>query len=334
MKILITGAAGFVGFHTAKRLVNENIEVIGLDNINDYYSTDLKYDRLNELGISKNSIQNNILINSSKYQNYKFIKLDLSDKDNLLELFKTESFDIVINLAAQAGVRYSIENPDVYIQSNIIGFFNILESCRNYPVKHLVYASSSSVYGNSQETPFSVDQKVDKPVSLYAATKVTNELMAYTYNKLYDIPSTGLRFFTVYGPWGRPDMAYFLFTNAILKNEEISVFNNGKLERDYTYIDDIVEGIYRLLKKSPNEAIVTNIGNGSPVNLMDFISEIETQLKIEAKKKFVEMQSGDVYITWADTKTLEDITGYKPKVKLKEGIKKFIEWYKKYYKVD
>lgn len=320
--ILVTGAAGFIGFHLSKRLLTEGITVIGFDNINDYYDTSLKYARLEIL---------------SKYPNFTFIKGNLADKSAVESIFREYHPEIVVNLAAQAGVRYSIDNPDVYIESNIIGFFNILECCRHYPVKHLIYASSSSVYGNQEKTPFSTTDDVSKPISLYAATKKSNELMAYTYAHLYGIPATGLRFFTVYGPYGRPDMAYFKFTNAIMKGESIMIFNNGDMLRDFTYVDDIVEGIVNLLEYIPRADAqgakykVYNIGNNKPENLMHFIEVLEKCLGKEAKKEFLPMQAGDVYQTFADVDDLVSDVGFKPKTGIEEGLKRFAEWWMGYY---
>ena len=324
-KYLVTGAAGFIGYYLSKRLLQAGIEVIGVDNLNDYYDITLKEARLNDL---------------FTFSNFKFVKADIADKDAMFSLFEEEKFNVVINLAAQAGVRYSITNPDVYIQSNIIGFFNILEACRKYPVEHLLYASSSSVYGNQQKTPFSVDDDVSKPISLYAATKKSNELMAFTYSHLYKIPTTGLRFFTVYGPLGRPDMAYFGFTNKIVKGETIQVFNNGDLKRDFTYIDDIVTGIEKLIDFPPNGVVpaeVYNIGNNKPEDLLRFIQVLEECLFKEgiitepAKKEFLPMQAGDVYQTFADVKPLEEKIGFKPQTSIEEGLSRFAKWYKSFY---
>jgi UDP-glucuronate 4-epimerase len=334
MKILVTGAAGFIGYHLVKRLIREGHTIIGLDNINDYYSTNLKYARLRESGISKEKIDNSFdLVKSEVFNNYSFVKLDITDLKNLDTLFTNEKFDQVIHLAAQAGVRHSIENPHSYVQSNLVGFVNILECCRHHKVVHLVYASSSSVYGDSSIVPFSEKQQVDTPVSLYAATKKSNELMAYTYSHLYDLPTTGVRFFTVYGPWGRPDMAPMLFASAIQKGETINVFNNGEMERDFTYIDDIVEGVIKIANKLPDstpKAEIYNIGNSKPVNLMVFIQGLEKVIGKEATKKFMPMQDGDVRITYADTSKLVAAVDYKPSTELNVGLKKFIDWYKKY----
>lgn len=338
MKILVTGAAGFIGFHVCKSLLERNHEVVGLDNINDYYDTKLKYDRLQELGISNKEAESfNILVNSSSYPTFRFVRMALEDRTNIPELFKAESFDVVCNLAAQAGVRYSLENPEAYVDSNLVGFLNILEACRHNNVKHLVYASSSSVYGANEKVPFETKDRVDNPVSLYAATKKSNELMAHTYSHLFNLPTTGLRFFTVYGPWGRPDMAMFLFTDAILNNRPIKVFNNGQLERDFTYIDDIVEGITKIMESKTADHSnkipykVYNIGNNQSVKLMDFIQSIEDCLGIEAKKDMLPMQPGDVLRTWADVDDLIKDHGYRPNTPVKVGIRHFIDWYKNYY---
>jgi UDP-glucuronate 4-epimerase len=335
MKVLVTGTAGFIGFHLAKKLVEQDIEVIGIDNINDYYSTDLKYARLSEAGISCEAENWHKKITSSTNPNYSFVRMNLEDKEQLNQLFVTEKFDLVCNLAAQAGVRYSIENPQAYIDSNIVGFINILEACRHNNIKHLVYASSSSVYGNSDKMPLSVSDSVDNPISLYAATKKSNELMAHTYSHLFGIPTTGLRFFTVYGPWGRPDMAYFLFSKAILSGKPIKVFNQGDLYRDFTYVDDIVEGIIKILHGAPTSTPpykVHNIGNSSPVKLMDFIETIEKALGQEAKKEFHPMQAGDVYKTFADVSELQKDFNYSPNTTLEKGIGEFVKWYKSFYK--
>lgn len=336
MKILITGTAGFIGFHLTRRLLKDDHEIVGLDNINDYYSTELKKDRLRETGIE--NFKENDLVTSSLNSNYRFIKTDLENKEVVQQLFESEQFDAVINLAAQAGVRYSLEHPHAYLDSNIVGFLNILEGCRHTNVSHLLYASSSSVYGSNKEMPFKTTDNVDHPVSLYAATKKSNELMAHTYSHLYNIPTTGLRFFTVYGPWGRPDMALFIFTKAMTEGNPIKVFNHGEMARDFTYVDDIVEGLRRLLTNAPSvsdESSVPyqlfNIGYGSPVNLMDFIHEIEENLGIEAEKNLMDIQPGDVPKTWADVDPLYDLTGFRPKVSVKEGVQNFINWYKKYY---
>lgn len=323
-KILVTGAAGFIGFHLSKLLLQKGVTVVGFDNINDYYDVNLKYARLAIL---------------ENFENFTFVKGDLADKTAVDNLFTENKFDIVVNLAAQAGVRYSIENPQAYIESNVIGFFNILEACRNNPVEHLLYASSSSVYGNQQKTPFSTDDDVSKPISLYAATKKSNELMAYTYSHLYGIPSTGLRFFTVYGPYGRPDMACFSFTEKILKGETIKIFNNGDMYRDFTYVDDIVKGVENMLCNPPeadengDRATVYNIGNNSPEKLMYFVETLEKALGKTAKKEFLPMQPGDVYQTYADVTPLIEKYGFKPSTSIEDGLAKFVEWYKEYYNV-
>jgi UDP-glucuronate 4-epimerase len=349
MKILITGTAGFIGFHLAKRLLNENWDVVGLDNINDYYDVNLKYARLAQTGIERQIIEYNKIIQSSNFPKYRFIKLNLEDRENLHKLFQKENFDFVCNLAAQAGVRYSLENPYAYIDANIVGFINILEGCRHNQVKHLVYASSSSVYGLNENMPFSTHDNVDHPVSLYAATKKANELMAHTYSHLYQVPTTGLRFFTVYGPWGRPDMALFKFTKAILAGEKIEVYNNGEMARDFTYIDDIVEGIARLLSKppkgnnewsglkpdpssSPAPYKIFNIGNSNPVKLMDFIQAIEKTVGKKAIIEYLPLQAGDVLKTWADVEDLFHVANYKPQMVVDNGIYQFVSWYRLFYK--
>ncbi|WP_405246910.1 NAD-dependent epimerase [Cellulophaga sp. Asnod2-G02] len=341
MKVLVTGAAGFIGFHTAQKLLANGHDVVGLDNINDYYDVNLKFARLNELGVSKESATsfNKIAESTTFKARYKFIRLNIEDRENLPTLFAEEKFDIVCNLAAQAGVRYSIENPETYIDSNIVGYLNILECCRHHGVKHLVYASSSSVYGLNKEIPFKTSDTVDHPISLYAASKKANELMAHTYSHLYGFATTGLRFFTVYGPWGRPDMALFLFTEAISKNQPIKVFNHGNMERDFTYVDDIVEGVFRIIEKDTKERIannegykIYNIGNNDSVKLTDFIAEIENNLSKKAEKKLLPMQAGDVAKTWANVDDLIKDYNYSPKTTVAEGIKKFIDWYKEFYK--
>ncbi|PHM62376.1 NAD-dependent epimerase [Xenorhabdus ishibashii] len=333
MKYLVTGAAGFIGFHLIKKLIKNGNHVIGIDNINDYYDVSLKKSRLEVL---------------SNLNNFKFIFMNVSDRNSIEELFTNNKFDRVIHLAAQAGVRYSLINPYSYSESNLFGFLTILEGCRHNSVDHLVYASSSSVYGLNDQLPFSTSDSVDHPVSLYAATKKANELMAHSYSHLYGLPTTGLRFFTVYGPWGRPDMALFKFTKAILNHEPIDVYNNGQLSRDFTYIDDIVEGITRISDVIPvsnnswtpkignpaNSSApykIYNIGNGSPVNLMDYINALENSLGIKAIKNMLPMQPGDVYSTWADTEDLFKATGYKPSTNISDGVEQFIQWYKQYY---
>ena len=337
--ILVTGAAGFIGFYLSKRLLEEieGVKVIGFDSVNDYYDVSLKEYRLDIL---------------SKYDNFTFIKGNLADKELINKIFEEYKFDVVVNLAAQAGVRYSIDHPDVYIESNLIGFYNILEACRHNPVEHLVYASSSSVYGGNTKVPFSTDDKVDNPVSLYAATKKSNELLAHAYSKLYNIPSTGLRFFTVYGPAGRPDMAYFGFTNKLINGDTIKIFNYGNCKRDFTYVDDIVEGIIRVRQGAPEKTngedglplppyAVYNIGNSNPENLLDFVNILQEELvragvlpedyDFESHKELVPMQAGDVPVTYADTSALEKDYGFKPSTSLRDGLRKFAEWYKDFY---
>ncbi|HZK94680.1 MAG TPA: NAD-dependent epimerase [Prolixibacteraceae bacterium] len=348
MKILVTGTAGFIGFHLAKTLLERGDEVVGIDNINDYYEVELKYSRLAETGINRDTITYNHSVQSSIYPSYQFVKLDLADHNNLKQLFTEQKFYKVINLAAQAGVRYSLENPQAYIDANITGFLNILECCRYNQIKHLVYASSSSVYGNNSKMPLSTADSVDHPISLYAATKKSNELIAHTYSHLFGIPTTGLRFFTVYGPYGRPDMALFLFTKAIIEGKPIQVFNNGEMKRDFTYVDDIVGGVTRVLDHVPQPDSknlsdpsvsktapykIYNIGNSSPVRLMDFIEAIETKLGIHAIKEMLPMQPGDVPMTWADTSDLEANLDYRPDTSIKDGVGRFIDWYKSYYKL-
>jgi UDP-glucuronate 4-epimerase len=335
MRLLVTGAAGFIGFHLCMKLLEDGHEVAGIDNLNDYYDVTLKQARLAQL---------------KDHERCTFFKVSLEDKENVLSIFKSEDFDCVINLAAQAGVRYSLINPYAYIDSNIYGFLNILEGCRHRVVKHLVFASSSSVYGLNTTMPFSVRDNVDHPVSLYGATKKANELMAHTYSHLYHIPTTGLRFFTVYGPWGRPDMAYFLFTKAILEGKPIDVFNFGKMERDFTYIDDIVEGVVKIIQRIPEPNSqwegdqpdpstscapykLYNIGNNNPVSLLRFIEVLEANLRKKAEKKYLPMQDGDVPSTYADVDDLVKDVGFKPSTSIEEGIKKFVEWYAQYYKV-
>ena len=346
-KILITGTAGFIGFHLANVLLKQGFSIVGLDNINDYYDVNLKYGRLTEAGIHKEQIRYNTMVHSEKYSNYRFIRLNLEDKENIYRLFEEENFDGVVNLAAQAGVRYSLQNPHAYIESNIIGFTNILEACRHNHIKHLVYASSSSVYGLNEKMPFSVNDNVDHPISLYAASKKSNELMAHTYSYLYQVPTTGLRFFTVYGPWGRPDMALFLFTKAMVEGKPIDVYNHGNMQRDFTYIDDIVNGIINVLKNPakpktnidlPSESVapytIYNIGNNSPVKLMDFIEAIEDELGIKAEKNLMPIQPGDVEKTWADVSGLMDDFNYQPDTDIRVGVKQFIAWYKDFYKLN
>ncbi|CAM4309513.1 NAD-dependent epimerase [Vibrio neonatus] len=332
MKYLVTGVAGFIGSAVVEQLTEKGHTVVGIDNINDYYDVNLKLARLERI----------------KHSNFKLIELDIADREAIAQLFETEQFDQVIHLAAQAGVRYSIQNPHAYADSNLVGHLNILEGCRHNKVKHLVYASSSSVYGLNAKTPFSTSDSVDHPVSLYAATKKSNELMAHSYSHLYDIPTTGLRFFTVYGSWGRPDMAPFIFTKKILDGDTIDINNNGDMWRDFTHVDDIVEGIIRIADIIPERTndwtveegspatssapySIYNIGHGSPIKLMDFVKAIEDELGIEAKKNFREMQPGDVYQTYADTQDLFEATGYTPKVTVKEGVAEFVSWYREFY---
>ena len=341
MKILVTGTAGFIGFHLAERLLNRGDTVAGIDSINDYYDPEVKYARLSRHGIDRDAIEWNKPVQSSKMPGYRFIRMKMEDREQMEKLFKEEQFDAVVNLAAQAGVRYSLINPHAYVNSNLISFVNILEGCRHNKVKHLVYASSSSVYGLNEKMPLSTSDNVDHPVALYAASKKSNELMAHAYSHLYDMPTTGLRFFTVYGPWGRPDMALFLFTDAMLKGEPIKVFNYGKMVRDFTYIDDIVEGVVRVIdhppKGNPNWSgmapepdnsrapfKVYNIGNNNPIELMDFIKAIEKELGVEAKKEMLPIQPGDVKATYADVSDLERDLGYKPDTSIEEGIRKFV----------
>ena len=348
-RILVTGTAGFIGFHMVRSLINTDAEVYGLDNINDYYEQELKFSRLAETGINRDEIEYNKLVSSATSDQYHFIHLNLEDKENLLALFKSIKFDIVINLAAQAGVRYSLTNPDVYISSNLEGFLNILEACRHTPVEHLVYASSSSVYGLNREMPFSINHNVDHPVSLYAASKKSNELMAHSYSHLFGIPVTGLRFFTVYGPWGRPDMSLFIFVKNILEGKAINVHNEGRMERDFTYVDDIVEGVRRVIYSVPLPAEgdplmldpaestapyrIYNIGNSKPVNLMDFIKAIEDCLGMKAKMNMIPMQPGEVEKTWADVSELTRKFDYTPGTPVEEGVKNFVDWYREYYGV-
>jgi UDP-glucuronate 4-epimerase len=356
MKILVTGTAGFIGSHLAQKLVARGDEIVGLDNINDYYDVNVKYGRLQRGGIIEKledgkDIEFNKLIISKTNSNYKFIRMNLEDKDAMMKLFEDEQFDAVCNLAAQAGVRYSLTNPDAYMGSNIIGFMNILECCRHNNVKNLSYASSSSVYGSNKELPFKTTDNVDHPISLYAASKKSNELMAHTYSHLYNIPTTGLRFFTVYGPWGRPDMALYLFTKAIIEGKPIDVFNHGEMQRDFTYIDDIVEGIIRVNdnppkgnkewdgmnpdpSSSPAPYKIYNIGNNNPVKLMDFIEALERKLGKKAEKNMLPIQAGDVPSTYANVEDLIADLGYKPQTPIQEGIDNFVDWYVEFFKVD
>ena len=351
MKILVTGTAGFIGYFLAKKLLERGDEVVGLDNINDYYDVNLKYARLNELGIDKKEIltkDGTDGLPSAKYPKHKFIKMDLADTKNIYKLFEEEKFDAVCNLAAQAGVRYSLENPHAYIQSNVVGFMNILEACRQTKVKNLAYASSSSVYGLNKSQPFKTSDHTDHQVSVYAATKKSNEMLAHTYSHLYNISTTGLRFFTVYGPWGRPDMAPMLFADAILNDRAIKVFNHGKMSRDFTYVEDIVDGIIKVIDNpakasdefdanNPNPSIssapfkIYNIGNNAPVSLMDFIETLENKIGIKAEKNFMDMQDGDVVSTYADTNDLIKNFNYQPDTDLSDGIGKFVKWYREFY---
>jgi UDP-glucuronate 4-epimerase len=353
MNILVTGIAGFIGFHLAKQLAIQGNEVVGLDNINSYYDTKLKYGRLNELGIAikEDAVDAGKFkkIYSSRHQNLCFILADLADLEYLKSIFASNHFDYVVHLAAQAGVRYSIINPDLYISSNIQGFLNILETVRAYPVKHFIYASSSSVYGLNSIQPFSEKSAADHQASLYAVSKRCNELMAHSYSHLYGIPSTGLRFFTVYGPWGRPDMAPFLFTKAILAKKPIDIFNYGNMRRDFTYVDDIVEGIIHIINHipagnsswdgiqsdiGPAPARIYNIGNGKPIQLLQFIEILEAELGIPAQKNMLPLQPGDVPVTWADCSALERDIGYRPHTEIQDGIKCFLDWYRSFYRIS
>jgi len=348
MKVLVTGAAGFIGFHLVMKLLERGETVVGIDNINDYYDPELKYSRLSESGILKSNIRPGEKTVNEKYPQYTFIKIDLEDKNGIMHLLQVEKPDRVCHLAAQAGVRYSLTNPHAYIDSNIVGFINILEACREIKVEHLLYASSSSVYGLNSKMPFSVHDNVDHPISLYAATKKSNELMAHAYSYLYALPVTGLRFFTVYGPWGRPDMALFKFTEAILEDRTIDVYNHGEMERDFTYIDDIIEGVIRLIYRPPDKDRewdskvpdpswsvapykLYNIGNSNPVKLLDFIAAIEKELGKKASMNLLPIQPGDVPKTWSDIKDLEKDLNYRPSIDISTGVKRFILWYRKYY---
>ncbi len=335
--ILITGVAGFIGFHTAKKLLKLGHLVIGIDNLNKYYDVKLKYSRLKELGVYFDTAYTKEINHYNKmYKNFIFRKMDLSDHSRINDLFSENKIDVVCHLAAQAGVRYSLENPGIYIKSNIVGFYNILESCKKYKIPKLVYASSSSVYGNSKKIPFSESDMAEEPVSLYAATKKSNELIANTYSNLHGIETIGLRFFTVYGPWGRPDMALFLFVDAIFKKKSINIYNKGNLSRDFTYIDDIVYGVNLTILKeinSKNKSRIYNIGKGSPIKLLDFIDEIEKITSLKFKRNYMPMQAGDVFHTYSNTKKLVDHYNYQPSTNIKTGIDKFIEWYKNYYEI-
>ena len=337
MKILVTGAAGFIGFHTCLKLINQGHDVYGIDNINDYYDPKLKFDRLKELGFDKTEATIfKTEVQSDKYDGFRFSRIDLADYISINNLFEVEKFEVVCNLAAQAGVRYSIENPKAYIDSNITGFLNILEACRNYDIKHLVYASSSSVYGENKKVPFETTDNVDHPISLYAATKKSNELMAHAYGHLYGFKTTGLRFFTVYGPWGRPDMSYFLFAEAISKNTPIKVFNNGEMERDFTYIEDIVNGVTKIIEGNiidRDHYKIYNIGNNNTESLQSFINTIEDSLNKKAMKEMLPMQPGDVSKTYANIDDLINDYNYAPKTDIKNGIKHFIKWFKAYKQI-
>ncbi len=346
-KVLITGIAGFIGFHFAKIVLSNGYEVVGIDNINDYYNVELKYSRLKELGFDVNELKKNDREFYISNKGIKFYKVNLEDKQSIGKIFNDNDFYYVVNLAAQAGVRYSLKNPYSYINSNILGFLNILENSKNHNVKHIVYASSSSVYGANKKMPFSVKDNVDHPVSLYAATKKSNELMAHTYSHLFGLPTTGLRFFTVYGEWGRPDMALFIFTKRILNEEAIDVYNYGEMKRDFTYIEDIVEGVFKVMEKIPKGSDkesfdddpsvssapyrVFNIGNNKPVDLKYFISLIENSLNKKAKMNLLPLQPGDVVRTYADIDALYEYVGFKPRTSIEEGIKRFVKWYKEYY---
>jgi UDP-glucuronate 4-epimerase len=343
MTILVTGVAGFIGYHLCDALLLVGHTVVGVDNINDYYDINLKYDRLGELGIDKDKAEvfDHIVESSLHGPKLSFVRMHLENRQGLSKLFDNNNFNVVCNLAAQAGVRYSLENPKAYIDSNIVGFANLLECCRNHKIQHLVYASSSSVYGSNSKIPFSTDDRVDHPISLYAATKKSNELMAHVYSHLYGLPTTGLRFFTVYGPWGRPDMALFLFTDAIVKGKPIEVFNHGKMERDFTYIDDIVEGLLKVIeediqKRSDTESLykIYNIGNNKSVRLTDFIETLEKSLSIKADRKLMPIQPGDVEKTWADIDKFINDYNYAPNTPIEKGVALFVAWYKSYYKID
>jgi len=350
-KILVTGACGFIGFHLVKKLLKTGFIVVGIDNVNDYYDVNLKYGRLQNLGINLNGIEYNKCIQSDALENFHFIKLDICDNPNLENVFSENNFERVINLAAQPGVRYSLINPRAYVETNVLGFFNVLDNCKKFNIEHFVFASSSSVYGLNEKMPYSIHDNVDHPVNIYAATKKSNELIAHSYSHLYNLPTTGLRFFTVYGPWGRPDMAYFLFTKSILDGKPIKVFNNGIMERDFTYIDDIVKGIVMVLDrpakanehwsgKVPDPASsvapykLYNIGNNKPIKLMKLINQLEISLDKKAIIDFQPMQPGDIYKTWADVKELIDDFGYQPNTSIEKGISEFVDWYKKFYKIS
>lgn len=333
MKILITGAAGFIGAACVRALLQEGHVVVGIDNLNSYYDTGLKYARLGNVGIAQSAIRDGVMVGSSTEEHYRFMKMDITDRIGLQALFGNEGFDVVINMAGQAGVRYSIENPFAYVESNVVGFLNVLEACRHNPVRHLVYASSSSVYGMGERVPYSETDRTDRPVSLYAATKKSDELMAYSYSHLYGIPATALRFFTVYGPWGRPDMAPFIFLRSVLEGQLIRIFNHGNMERDFTYIDDIVKGVSGLLEHPADAAVphaIYNIGHAAPVSLMDFIHTIEKVTGLAARMRMEAMQPGDVYRTFADTSRIQQECGYRASVSIEEGIERFYRWYMDY----
>ena len=327
-KVLVTGAIGFIGYHLTGRLLKEGYSVVGIDNINSYYDVQLKYAKLPILGIQKDSIWPNLPYQSNNQKHFKFVKLDIKDRYNLEKLFEREKFDIVVNLAAQAGVQYSIKNPHTYIENNITGFINIIDACRQNNIEHFVYASSSSVYGNREDVPFKESDNVDNPISLYAASKKSNELIAHSYNHIYDLKTTGLRFFTVYGPWGRPDMAPYIFVDRISKDLPITIYNNGEMERDFTYVDDIVEGITLIIKNSiASNNEILNIGNSQPVNLNDFVKLIEQILNKKANINYLDVRDGDVIRTYSSISKIRDEFGYKPRIKIEQGLKKFIEWY-------
>jgi UDP-glucuronate 4-epimerase len=349
-KVLVTGAAGFIGFHTTIKLFNENFFVVGLDSINDYYDTNLKKSRLAQNGVNVEEIEYGKMLESSKFHNYKFIQLKLEDKENLNKLFLEEQFEYVINLGAQAGVGYSIKNPEAYINSNIFGYINVLECCRHHTIKHLIYASTSSVYGLNKKMPLAETASVNHPLTLYSATKKSNELMAHSYSYLFQLPTTGLRFFTVYGTWGRPDMALFLFTDAILKNQPIKIYNNGDMIRDFTYVDDITESILRLIPKPPQQndawdAVnpdpssssapyrILNIGNSKPISIMKYVEILEKKIGVDAIKDFEPMRQGDIKETHASYEALNKLIDFKPQVEIEEGIGKFVDWYRQYYNV-
>jgi UDP-glucuronate 4-epimerase len=349
-RILVTGTAGFIGFHVAKKLLSLGYKVTGIDSINDYYDTALKFARLNDCGIAKDVIQPGKVIQSEIFTNYRFVQTQLEDKVFIDKLFSENQFDIVINLAAQAGVRYSIQNPYAYLNSNLLGFLNLLEASRHNNIQHLIYASTSSVYGLNEKFPLAEDEAANHPMTLYAATKKSNEMMAHSYSHLFNLPSTGLRFFTVYGPWGRPDMALFLFTDAIIKGEPIKLFNNGNMIRDFTFVGDIVESIARLVPLPPQKDVnwnglqpnpatssapyrILNIGNSKPVPLIEYVEALEKALGVKAKREFLPMQLGDVPATQADCSLLEKLTGYRPQVEVEQGVAEFVKWYKQYYKL-